>query len=88
MICKGVEKYLYNFKLMNEKKKQYYFSGVIKQFYLVGEIRNEMGGTYSTHGNMRNSCKILVENLKERDCLADLGAAWKKLLKCILMNRV
>jgi hypothetical protein len=42
-----------------------------------------MGGTFSTHGEMRNPYKIQLENLKERDNLGDLGVD-RGILKWIL----
>jgi hypothetical protein len=41
---------------------------------------DEMGGTYSTHAMMRNSCSISAENLKLRDHMKDLGVNGKILL--------
>jgi hypothetical protein len=43
-----------------------------------------MGGTCSTHKRVENACKILLENLKERDNFRDIGMNGRAVLRLIL----
>jgi hypothetical protein len=45
-----------------------------------------MGGACTTHGNMRNSNKIIVGNLKLKDHLKNTTIDGRKICKCILRN--
>jgi hypothetical protein len=73
-------------KLHNEELHNLYsLTDIIR---VIKSRRMRWAGHVDRLGAMRNEYKILVENLKERDCLENLGVNYKIILKWILGNRV
>jgi hypothetical protein len=50
----------------------------------VSSREDEMGGSCSEHGEMRNAYKFLLECLKEREHSEDVGVGGRVILKLIL----
>jgi len=63
-------------KLRNEVLRDLHVSTVAK--------KNEMGETYSSHGEKRHTYTVWRRNLKVRRHLDDKGVEGRIILKCIL----